>query len=59
MSARLILGSALRAEVRVGGIVRSAAALLLLIQLLLQSFESSSLDLFVFAIQRYEEIVGG
>lgn len=52
------LGISLEGGSEGGGIVRSAAALLLLIQLLLQSFESSSLDLFVFAIQRYEEIVG-
>ena len=53
------LGISLEGGSEGGGIVRSAAALLLLIQLLLQSFESSSLGLFVFAIQRYEEIVGG
>ena len=42
-----------------GGIVRSAAALLFLVQLLFQCFQSGCLGFFVFAIQCYEEIVGG
>ena len=53
------LGISLEGGSEGGGIVRSAAALLFLVQLLLQCFQSGCLGFFVFAIQCYEEIVGG
>ena len=53
------LGISLESGSEGGRIVRSAAAFLLLIELLLQSFQSICNGLFIFAVESDEEIVGG